>query len=137
MVAVLGTTHPLTSKTHLQPRDFAEEHLITYDIPDEELSINQEFLYPAGITPRKRSKVQLSEAILAMVKAGLGVTVMAEWAIQPEMANGSVVTRPLSKSGIRRKWYAATLRETQLTEPLNDFIHLLAEKSSPARCFAA
>ena len=137
MVALVPSDHKLAAKEFLIPKDFAGEHLITYDVKDEELSINQEFLYPAGVTPAKHSKVALSEAIVAMVKAGLGISVMASWAIQPELRSKSLVAVPLTKKGISRQWYAVTARDSAMSEPIEEFVRLLAEKSRPARCFAA
>ena len=41
----------------------------------------QRLLTPAGISPRRLQQVQLTEAILELVRAGLGVSVLARWAV--------------------------------------------------------
>ena len=43
----------------------------------------QDVLLPAGISPARIEEVQLTEAITELVKAGLGVAVLARWAVQP------------------------------------------------------
>ncbi len=44
-------------------------------------------LGPAGVEPARVSQVPLTEAILELVKAGLGVSVMARWAIEPALSS--------------------------------------------------
>ena len=39
----------------------------------------QSCLIPAGIQPQKLIKLQLTEAIIEIVRAGMGITVMPEW----------------------------------------------------------
>jgi DNA-binding transcriptional LysR family regulator len=46
-----------------------------------------------------------------MVSAGLGVALLARWAVKNYLAGGRIVRRPLNKSGFRRRWHAATLRK--------------------------
>jgi LysR family transcriptional regulator for metE and metH len=132
LVAVLPAGHRLTGRPYLVAADLEDEHLLVYDAPRSELSIFTEVLDPAGVTPREVSRIQLTEAIVEMVKAGLGVGVMARWAIAPHVEAAAVAARPLTKKGLHRRWHAGILRKRVVPGHLTDFIAVLAEKSLPA-----
>ena len=44
------------------------------------------------------------EAIKELVKAGLGVSILAPWTAKEEIENGSLVALPLGKRKLRRRW---------------------------------
>ena len=58
--------------------------------------------------PKTLSRVQLTEAIVELVKAGLGVSVLARWAIAPQLRDGVLVGVPLTARGFHRRWWAVT-----------------------------
>jgi hypothetical protein len=86
-----------------------------------------EVLTPAGIVPRRIQEVMLTEAIIEMVRGGLGVATSARWAAAPQLASGVVVGLPLTANGFSRTWSAAQLRDKQAPAYLQEFIRLLAE----------
>lgn len=59
---------PAPSRSTRATEHFAREHLITYDVPLENLTVYQEVLRPAGVLP-KISRMPLTEAIVEMVQA--------------------------------------------------------------------
>src|SRR4029079_9201433 len=74
----------------------------------------------AGVEPRQLTRVQLTEAIVELVKAGLGISVLARWAVAPppphgalsasapQLRDGSLVGVPLTARGFHRRWWAVT-----------------------------
>jgi LysR family transcriptional regulator for metE and metH len=131
MVAIMRPDHTLASRPFLKAQDFSDEHLIVYTMPREESIIFQKFLMPAGVTPRRVSQVQLTEAVIEMVKAGLGVSVMARWAVAPQIASGALQAVPLMSRGLHRQWSAAMLKNKSAPAYLHAFVELLANKSLP------
>jgi len=109
MVLVLPTGHRLEAQDYVYPEQLSDEHLICYTAPTEFLDIFQRVLIPAGVTPRKISKIQLTEAIVEMVKANIGITAMPTWAIKPYLRSNQLVTRPVADHALQRHWYAVTL----------------------------
>ena len=77
----------------------------------EDLTIFRDVLGPAGVRPRRWVPIEITEAIVELVKAGQGVSVMARWAAEPYAAGGKLVLRRLTEKGIRRVWSAATRRQ--------------------------
>ena len=107
MVAVMAPDHPLAGSTTVTPAQLASETLILYAIPIRSSDLFQRFLVPAGVTPARVLHVELTEAIVELVRAGQGIAAMAAWAIAPEVRSGRVVARRLGRRGLRRRWYAA------------------------------
>lgn len=132
LVVILPRDHPLASRPYLVARDFAEEHLIVYSVPKEELSVFQKVLIPAGVAPKQVSQLELTEAIVEMVKAGLGVSVMARWAVAPQIKAGLLRAVPMTRKGFHRQWRAAMIKTTMTSPYLIEFVDLLVETSMPA-----
>jgi LysR family transcriptional regulator, regulator for metE and metH len=131
--AIVAPDHPFATRAFVRPDDFASERLLLYSSsPDDSFTI-QRILRPAGVTPERVSFVMLTEAILEMVKAGLGISVMQTWAIEPSLRAGEVRAIPITADGIRRRWSAATLEAAGRVPHVEAFIDLLASRAMPAR----
>jgi LysR family transcriptional regulator for metE and metH len=76
--------------------------------------------------------VPLTEAILELVKAGLGVSVMARWAIEPALTTGAVKAVKIGKRGVYRSWTAVTLRDRVEPKWQREFVTLLSRQALPA-----
>ncbi len=71
----------------------------------------------------------MTEAIINMIKAGLGVSVLVRWAAAPYLNSSDLVPVHLTRSGIRRMWYAVTLREDSRPAYIQGFIELLKDNA--------
>jgi LysR family transcriptional regulator for metE and metH len=128
LLLIMAPTHRLAGRAIVEPQDLADETLIIYP-PKEESTVLQQVLIPAGVRPRTVQQVQLSEAIVELVKAGLGVAAMARWAIEPSLRAGTIRTARLTRKGVRRRWSAAMLRDRADTAFARDFIDLIVRRS--------
>lgn len=128
LVVVTNNEHPLSKRPFVKPEDFAHEHVLVYT-SIEETMVFKKVLGPAGITPRQVSKVQLTEALLEMIRAGVGIGVMAKWAVAPQLDAGTVSAIPLTKKGLRRRWMAAMLKNKSAPAYLLEFVRLLTDNS--------
>jgi LysR family transcriptional regulator for metE and metH len=126
MVAIVAPGHRLAGKKYAEPADFAGENVFIYP-PKEESTLLNAILAPAGVWPRRIHEVTLTEAIIEMVKGGLGVAAMARWAVAPQLASGVVIGLPLTAAGFHRTWSAAQLRDQRAPAYLQEFIQLLTE----------
>jgi LysR family transcriptional regulator for metE and metH len=126
MVAIVSPEHRMAGKIFAEPQDFAEETVFMFPPRSESTLLNQ-ILAPAGVQPRRIQQVMLTEAIIEMVRGGLGVAAIARWAVAPQLASGAVVGLPLTANGFHRAWSAAQLRYKQAPAYLQDFIRVLAE----------
>ena len=118
VVAIMMPGHPLSARPYLY-------------VEPKESDLFRLLFTPAGVTPAKVSQVQLTEAILEMVKAGLGVSVMARWAVKEQVESGQLVARPLTSKGLHRQWSAALLNNDYAPPYVNEFIELLSRPAMP------
>ena len=131
-VAVMSVDHPLAARPYLVAKDFADQNLILYVSP-EESTVFEKILRPAGITPARVSTVPLTEAIIEMVKAGLGISVLAGWAVKEQIRAGKIATCPLTRRGLRRQWQAVTIKQDVTPAYIDEFIALLSRPAMPLR----
>jgi LysR family transcriptional regulator for metE and metH len=131
--AIVAPDHPFAARRFVRPEDFAGERLLLYSGSAEESFTMRQILRPAGVEPERISFVMLTEAIVAMVKARLGISVMQTWAIEPAIRSGDVRAIPITPAGIHRQWSAATRRSATPPAHLDAFIELLAARALPAR----
>jgi LysR family transcriptional regulator, regulator for metE and metH len=126
LVVITHPDHPLAQRPFVSAADFAEEHLIVYTIPRSENSVFRHVLIPAGVSPRRVSAMALTEAIIEMVKAGVGISVLARWAVAPHVEAGTLRAVRLMSRGFHRQWSAAMLRQEPTPLYLREFAKLLS-----------
>jgi LysR family transcriptional regulator for metE and metH len=131
--AIVSPDHPFAKRAFLSPQELASERLLLYSSSPEDSFTIQRILRPAGVVAQRVSFVMLTEAILEMVKARLGISVMQTWAIEPALCAGDVRAIPITATGIRREWHAATLEAAGSVAYVDAFIDLLARRALPAR----
>jgi LysR family transcriptional regulator, regulator for metE and metH len=125
-VVIMPPDHRFARKRWVEPADLEDESLFLYAVAREESTLFRRVLDPAGVNPKRVSTMQLTEAIVELVKGGLGVSVLARWAVASELEAGTIVARPLGAKGYHRRWYAATLRDGRTPPHLAEFIRLIA-----------
>lgn len=130
MLVVMSPDHRLAVQQFVRPEDFADEHLVMYSASTSNSMLFKRYLDPAGIAPRKISAIQLTEAIVEMAKAGQGIAVLARWAIEPHLRDGSLVALPMTREGLRRQWSAVVLDQGSTPLYIREFCRLLT--SGPA-----
>lgn len=110
-VAVMAPGHPLAEKAWLAPEDFANERYITYSV-EPSPGFEWDRLFRAARTrPRRISAVGTPEAIIDLVRAGFGISILSQWAVQPEIDDGTLVARSLGPNGMDMDWWAVVRAE--------------------------
>lgn len=102
LVVLMSAAQPLASRVTVRAADFAGEHLFTYAVPTHELELFRRVLEPGRVRPRRVTQVELTEAMIELVRAGLGLTVLARWALPQDMRQLRAVS--LSPK-LDRRWY--------------------------------
>jgi LysR family transcriptional regulator for metE and metH len=130
MVALVPKRHPWARKRHVTAGDFADQHLINYDIPVEEVVFYQKVLMPAGVIPKSLTKLPLTDAIVEMVRAGMGVAVLNLWSVRPYLKSSELKAIRVTKAGFKRIWHAAHLRNGHHPPYLERFITYLSSQGN-------
>ena len=128
MLALMPPAHALAKRKHVLPRDFANETLITYPVPEDRLDLIRRVLQPAGIKPARR-EAQLTVAILQLVASRRGLAALPAWAVAPYLERGYIAARPIGAHGLWAELYA-TVRSTDADRAyLADFIETVKRDS--------
>ena len=132
LLLVVRPDHRLATRRFVRPRDLESERLLLYTPPSENFFYRD--FFSDTRRPSRVDVVKLTEAILSMVRAGLGVTIAAAWAIAPHLSTGALVGVRIGARGYRRDWKAAVRRSPNARPArIEDFVRLVAATVTPAR----
>src|SRR5262245_9340682 len=125
LLLLLPAGHPLDRRGRsVSAAELAREPVLVYDAPREQLDVFTRVFWPAGLEPRRISRVPLTEALIELVRGGVGVATLPSWILPAGPARAGLAFQRLTPRGIRRRWSAVTLAGARST-PLARFIHLL------------
>jgi LysR family transcriptional regulator for metE and metH len=127
LVVVTAPEHHLARQRFLQPQDFAQEKLILYSHQKEDTERFEAKLAAQGIFPKELMGMPLTDAIVEMVKANFGISLLAKWAVKSHLNNKTLRAVRLTEKGVFRQWQAVTLNHERTPSYVNEFIKLLSE----------
>lgn len=111
LVFVLPPKHRLAGRRHLSGPDIVGENFITFartPSPDREFA---KLFRPSESYPRWAATVEPPEAIIELVAAGRGVSVLAHWAVRGAIEAGRLVGARVGVDGVSIPWSAAVRAE--------------------------
>ena len=132
VVVIVSPHHRLAARRRVSLLDLHDETFFIYPPRQESLFLHQ-VLIPAGAIPARIQEVRLTEAIMEMVKANLGVSALARWAVQPQLDNGSLVALPIDHRGLERQWSAVMFKHFARAPHVKAFIDLIAKRGPGIR----
>ena len=118
MVVIISKDNKLCSYNNLELTNLKEQNLILYDIPEKKNYVLTNILDNNTSLVRSIQKVQLTEAIIQLVKANLGITIMAKWAVEIFLEDEQLKFIPLKGKQGKRDWYIASMNNLSKTENL-------------------
>jgi LysR family transcriptional regulator for metE and metH len=124
LVAIVSPEHPWASREYVDAKDFAAETVVLHS-DAEDSALYRWVLDPAGVRPRRVLELQLTEALLELVKSGRAVSVMASWAVAPAVRAGSVTPVRITRKGLFREWFAAVPERLRGSRPVDALVRLL------------
>ena len=130
-VLVVAKGHPLAGVAYVKPRQLAKEVLITYPVSIERLDIYNQFLLPAGITPKRHKTIETTDIMLQMVAGGRGVAALPRWLAQEYESALGVVPVRLGPRGIAKQIFVGAREADTSVAYLRAFIEL-ARLTGPA-----
>lgn len=131
-VLVVPRDHALAKVKYVEPEQLMSEVLITYPVATDRLDIYNQFLLPAGITPKRHKTIETTDIMLQMVASGRGVAALPRWLVQEYASKMDVVPVRLGPDGIAKQIFLGA-READLdTDYLQAFI---AQAREPVASF--
>jgi LysR family transcriptional regulator for metE and metH len=113
IVFVMSAQHPLAKRKSLTPQDLRENTLLTSRVPIEESHwfVNKVF---GRARPKLHFQIlPLTEAILDVARAGMGIAVLSEWMAGPHLLRGELIVKRMAAGPLRRPWRIAYRRESE------------------------
>lgn len=127
LVVLTNSEHTLANKEEISSMELNRCRYITYAMPHGQYGkAFQQVFIDNGIQPEKIIRVELTEAIIGMVRAGQGVSVLAKWAIEPYLDFPGIRVLRLTDIPLR-KWYAATMPYKQVPGYISSFINIMKQ----------
>jgi len=146
-VLVVARSHALADAAYVKPRQLTGEVLITYPVDIERLDIYNQFLMPAGITPKRHKVIETTDIMLQMVESGRGVAALPRWLVDEYASKMDVVPVRLGRRGIAKQiflgareadfdvdYLAAFVEQARAPQPASPFRR---RNSSRNRCAAS
>lgn len=123
-VLVVAKDHPLATAPFAEPEDLIEEILISYPVDIGRLDIYNQFLLPAGITPRRHKTIETTDIMLQMVASGRGVAALPRWLIEEYCERLPIIPVRLGEQGIAKQIFLGSRISDQKIDYLEAFIEI-------------
>lgn len=120
---VMNPSHPLAHAERLTANELGGQSWVLYTRASTTGRLIERHLERLRVARESVIELGAFEAIKELVKVGLGVGVMASWAVRDEVADGSLVWRPLPGPRLEREWsvvFAAGHAPTLIEETFAD-----------------
>jgi len=129
-VLVVGASHPLASAAYVKPAQLTPEVLITYPVAPERLDVYNQFLMPAGITPKRHKTIETTDIMLQMVASGRGVAALPRWLVEEYADKLEIVPVRLGRHGLAKQIFLGGREAEMDVDYLKSFIDFARQ---PAR----
>ena len=129
-VALLPADHPKVDKPFLVADDFIDETYITNNAVPERNREYELFFQPNSIYPERVVQVGFTGAILKLVAAGIGTTIITRWILESDDRLTGVVSRPLTKSGLFVNWFAIFSRKKDVEAQAQTLCDVIARSGA-------
>ena len=95
---------PLAAKSILERADLLGRPLLTPHLPTPSMTWFHKGLASHGAEPLRYEEVPLTEAILDLARADMGIAVLSEWIASPHLRTGDLVAKRLTSGPLLRPW---------------------------------
>ncbi|MFT5720131.1 MAG: LysR family transcriptional regulator for metE and metH [Motiliproteus sp.] len=114
LVLVTNPTHKLAVRQFIEATDLAGEDYLTYSKSAQPGFEYERFIRPSGVVPHLVTVVEVTDAIVELIAAGFGVSILSRWAVQTAINNESIAVVRLGEAKLDLGW-SALVRESEPT----------------------
>lgn len=126
LVLVTPYNHSLSHNTYIEAQDLSQQQYYTYSqnvLPGFEYD---RFIRPSAIIPQQVEVVEMTDAIIELISAGLGMSILSKWAIDAALKSQRVSCTQLGKQGLDLAWSALTRESEKKNSSAKQVASLLA-----------
>ena len=124
LLFALSPIHPWAKSGRIPRDDIARQHDILYGKTSYTFQMIEEYFREEKIVLHSLLDLGNMEAIKELVKLGLGISILAPWTAEKEIEAGSLVTLPLGRRKLKRRWGVLHWKNQRLNLAQETFIRL-------------
>jgi DNA-binding transcriptional LysR family regulator len=133
LMFAFGAGHPWATATSVSNDDIRGQQFIICQRSSLTASLVDDYFRRLDITPNVSMEVASTAAIVELVKANLGISILAPWAVNGELMRGEVKMRPLTAKPLWRNWSIISLAARKLTLAEETFCRLCRNHAAGLR----
>jgi LysR family transcriptional regulator for metE and metH len=126
LVLAVPHGHPLARRKYVDGRDLGAETLIAGYIDETERRRVQRTLFEHGGGVRRVVRLPLTNDLLELVRAGLGVAIVAAFTLGPKLERREVRAVRLTPRGIKRRWTAVFRKASRAADAIRTLLESIS-----------
>lgn len=132
MLLAVPRGHALARKPYVEGCDLAELTLIQTDVTSSERDRVLRVLFGSGPpTIGGVLRLPVAEAVLDLVQAGMGVSILAGFTLRSRLARGDIEAVRLTKRGLPRNWSGVFRKDSAVAAPIRTLLGQLKHAGLP------
>ena len=124
LVILTHPLHPWAQAGRVDRATLTRQNYLSYHRGDGTAQLTRDYFRSDGLSLPGAMEFGSMEAVKELLKAGLGVSILAPWLARKELAEGSLVALPLGRRKLRRQWGVWYWHERQLSLAEETFVGL-------------
>lgn len=124
LMFVVSEKHPWAKRGRANYADMPDQMLILYDEQISTHTALAEYFEHYSVNHREPSYLGSIPAIVEMVKLNIGISILAPWVLGDALCKNNLVTLPLGRRKLTRKWVAQFKMERKLNWVEESFLKL-------------
>jgi DNA-binding transcriptional LysR family regulator len=133
LLFVFAPSHPWSGGQPITREELRRQPLILYQRQSLTARMVDGYFRSLDLVPSAVMEIASIEAIKELVQLNLGVSVLAPWAADKELARGTLRMRPLGPKPLRRHWVIASLSGRRLSLVEETFCQLCRQVAAGLR----
>lgn len=133
LLFVCAPSHPWAHGHPISREELRLQPLIVYQRNSLTARLIDDYFHALDLVPTKVMEIGNIEAIKELVKLNLGVSILAPWTAEKELARGSLRMRPLGVRPLKRAWVVGSLTGRRLALIEETFIRICRNLSAGLR----
>jgi DNA-binding transcriptional LysR family regulator len=130
MMLVTYPSHPLARKGRVEPQDLVRQPFVLYEPGSNTRRVIDQFFVKEEIQPRIVMETENVEIIKAMVRSGIGITMISQQAVEREVREGQLACCRIGGHTLVRETGWVYLKANRIPRKVDEMIRTL-EKTLP------
>lgn len=130
LILVTSPIHPIARKANIRMSDIAQERLVLYNTGSMTFRRIEQFLRENKVALNNYIELASMEAIKELIKINYGISFLASWTVEEEIAKGMLTRIPLGRRKILREWGICFAKEKKLSITEETFLGICESVAS-------